>query len=254
MAEVITIFGKPGGDSLIGEDTVELLERIEKAFGIRFAETDGFPDTVGKLCGLVKSHLPGNRTSKCTSSVTFYALRRAISKAIVCSRASITPSTKLATLLATGGNRQVQWEKIEKQLALRMPRLVFSGGVEACFTVVHYAAAMTVVFYFLPKLRLAVGARIWMIFLTGLGALISWAMARATLQPLATQLPLRCETVGELVKSIVSKNYGSVAARAGGWNDVEVWDALRRLIADETLIGAEEITPETSFPDGLNIF
>jgi len=60
--------------------------------------------------------------------------------------------------------------------------------------------------------------------------------------------------VGDLVRLIVAKNYGAIAKRAGGWNDHEVWNALRDLIADAISLDADKITPETSFPHGLNIF
>ena len=79
--EVITILGNSGRNSIIGEDTVDLLVLVEKTFDIRFTEDDVIPGTVGKLCEFVISHLPGERSSKCMSSVAFYALRRAIVQA-----------------------------------------------------------------------------------------------------------------------------------------------------------------------------
>ena len=76
--EVITIFGNSGRGPIIGEDTVDLLVLVEKTFDIQFTEDDVIPGTVGGLCEFVISRLPGDRSSKCMSSVTFYALRRAI--------------------------------------------------------------------------------------------------------------------------------------------------------------------------------
>jgi hypothetical protein len=67
-------------------------------------------------------------------------------------------------------------------------------------------------------------------------------------------MTINCESAGDLVRSIVAKNYGTIANRAGGWNDKEVWNALRDLIVDAISPGPDKITPETSFPDGLNIF
>jgi hypothetical protein len=55
------------------------------------------------------------------------------------------------------------------------------------------------------------------------------------------------------VKVIVSRNYGRLIERSGGWNEKELGNALRDLIADETLIEPDNITPETAFPDGLHI-
>jgi hypothetical protein len=67
--EVITIFGNSGRGPTIGEDTVDLLVLVEKTFDIQFTEDDLIPGTVGKLCDFVISRLPGERSSKCMSSV-----------------------------------------------------------------------------------------------------------------------------------------------------------------------------------------
>jgi len=98
------------------------------------------------------------------------------------------------------------------------------------------------------------GSWIGSVLLTGVGALILWAITRAKLQRLATQLPSKCGSVRDLVRFIVAKNYGAIAKRAGGWNDKEVWNALRDLITDAISLDPDKIKPETSFPDGLNIF
>ncbi len=253
--------GNSGRGPIIGEDTVDLLVPVEKTFGIQFTEDDVIPGTVGRLCEFVISRLPGDRSSRCVSSVTFYALRRAIIQATGSRRDAITPSAGLVSVLSNGGHRRKEWKTIEKCLALQMPELTFSNGVEACLSLAWFAVALAVVILFLPRqflspLGLPVHIGSWMgaILLTGIGALILWAITRAALQPLATQIPSECGSVSDLVRLIVVKNYGAIAKRAGGWNDKEVWNALRDLIADEISLDPDKITPETSFPDGLNIF
>jgi len=49
-------------------------------------------------------------------------------------------------------------------------------------------------------------------------------------------------------------NYGTLSEEAGGWNEKEVWKALRLFIADEISISPEKIAQDTPFPDGLNIW
>lgn len=260
-AEVITIFGNSGRGPVIGEATVDLLVQVEKTFDIRFTEDDVIPGTVGKLCEFVISRLPGERSSKCMSSVTFYALRRAIMQVTGCRREAITPSTRLDSVLSSGGQRRKEWKTIEKYLAFQIPGLTFSNVIEACLSILFFAAAMGVVIWFLPRqflspLGLPVHIEKWMgaIGSTGVLALILWGITRAILRPLATQFPDNCESAGDLVRLTVAKNYGRIAKRAGGWNDKEVWNVLRDLIADATSLDPGKITPETSFPDGLNIF
>jgi hypothetical protein len=236
-----------------GEDTAELLGSIEESFGIRFTEDDAFPKTVGDLCDLVRSHLPGPKTPKCMSSVTFYALRRAIMGELGCRRDSIAPSTRIDSILSTGAQRRREWKGIEKSLVLKMPLLAFSQGVEACISLAFFGIGAGVVLFVLPKLVPSTGDRIVAFCFTCFCAFILWAITRAKLQPLATQLPAGSATVGDLTKAIVANNYGKVATRAGGWNEKELWDALRDVIADAT-IERELITPETPFPEGLNIY
>jgi hypothetical protein len=45
-----------------------------------------------------------------------------------------------------------------------------------------------------------------------------------------------------------------LADEAGGWNEKEVWKALRQFIADEISVDPGKITRDTTFPEGLNIF
>jgi hypothetical protein len=121
--------------------------------------------------------------------------------------------------------RRKEWKTIEKYLALQMPGLTFSNGVEACLSLTGFVVAVAVVIFILPKLYgpnplgLYVGTGSWIgsVLLTGFGALILWAITRAKLQPLATRFPAHCESAGDLVKLIVAKNYGATAKRAGGW-------------------------------------
>jgi hypothetical protein len=237
-----------------GEDTAELLGSIEEIFGIRFTQDDAFPQTVGELCQSIKSHLTGARTPKCMSSVTFYALRRKITRELGCRRDSITPSTRLESILSAGAQRRIEWKQIETSLVLKMPSLTFSQSVETLLSLTFFGIGAVIVLFVLPKLIHSIGDRIVGFCLTCFVAFILWAITRAKLQPWATQLPSGTATVGELTKAILAKNYGKVAERSGGWNEKELWNALRDAIADAASIDRELITPETPFPDGLGIF
>jgi hypothetical protein len=252
--EFITIFGNSGDDP-IGDDSIALLESIETTFEIQFTpDDDPIPRTVGELCNLVISRFEGSRTSKCTSSLIFYALRRAIRKVTVC-KESISPSAKLAGLLSTkGGQRRKEWKGIEKSLALKLPELQFSNSIGFFLFLAHFAAVIAAMVFVLPSWRLDFGSWIGLILLIGFVALIFWLSTREKLQPLATGFPRNCETVGDLVKLILAKNYRTLKKRAGSWNEREAQSALRQFIADEVGIDPKTITPETSFPQGLNIF
>jgi acyl carrier protein len=251
MSDTITTVGTSD------EDTIQLLGLIEETFDFQFAEHDVIPENLGKLCELVISRLPGHRTSKCVASATFYALRRAMMQVTGCRRESITPSAALAGVFSRGGLRRKEWKTVEKYLALRMPRLTFSNGLETCFSLAWFAVAAAVVIWFLPRrflspwgLPVHIGSWMGAIVWTGSGAFLLWAITWAALRPLATQFPTNCDSVGDLVRLIVATNYGRMAKRVGGWNDQEVWITLRDLIADAISVEPDQITPETSFPVG----
>lgn len=249
---IITIFSNPGLGFNIGEVTAALLESIEDTFDIRFPEEGPFPATVGKLCELVISCQRANRTTKCVSSMTFYSLRRAMVHVLGARRESIVLATNLACLLSEGRRRRREWKALERRLALKLPRLAFSKSVEWGLFLAACGFVLAAVAQLWP--RLDFGEWLMSVLGIGFGTIIAWATTRAWIQPLATRLPPNCETVRDAVNLIVAGNYDSLARSAGGWNEVEVWNALRQFIADEISIEPAKITPETAFPDGLDIY
>jgi hypothetical protein len=157
-------------------------------------------------------------------------------------------------LLSTGAKRRREWKEIQKILALKMPLLAFSQGVETSLSLAFVGMATMIALLVLPKTfpSMRIENRIGSFCFTFFGSSLLWAITRVTLQPLATELPM--VTVGELTKAIVARNYGKVVLRAGGWNEKELWEALRDFIADEISIKRERITRETLFADGLGIY
>jgi len=140
------------------------------------------------------------------------------------------------------------------QIGLELPKLAFSSRMEACLAIAHITPAVALIVLIASKLRFDAGIWLLILFMIAAGTLIVWVGTRSKLQSVATNLPRRCDTVRGLVKSIVSRNFGILCAGIGGWNDREVWEALRQLIADETSTNLEKIMPDTPFPDGLGIF
>ena len=257
--DIITIFGGTGVDGapgdpgkLIGEDTADLLLAIQDAFQIEFPEEGPFPQTIGQLSNLVVSCLKGTKTSKCLTSVTFYRFRRALMDVTGVPRGSVTPTTRLGVLLARGPRRRRQWRDLEWRTGLRFPGLTHPASVIWGLLVIMLGGATRISVLeatgagWFSLLLLTAGS--W--FVAGIFALLVWGMTLS----LAWALPRRTRTVGDLVGIVLAKNYGSLAKEAGGWSETEVWRALRELIADEISLNKDEITKDTAFPDGLNIW
>jgi hypothetical protein len=74
------------------------------------------------------------------------------------------------------------------------------------------------------------------------------------MSPFARGLPLDCETIGDLTKVILARNYGVFAKQHCGSSEDDVLSALQQLIATETCRSVDEIPPYTLIPQGLNIY
>jgi len=56
------------------------------------------------------------------------------------------------------------------------------------------------------------------------------------------------------VKVALARNYAAVASQNGRSSETEILSVLRQLLAEEVGKDANTITPETRFPEGLNIY
>jgi hypothetical protein len=83
--------------------------------------------------------------------------------------------------------------------------------------------------------------------------LILLALRAAMLYP-ARAIPASIETVGDLAKAVIARNYKSFANAHGSSRERGVLPALRLLVAIQTCINIEKILPETRIPLDLNIY
>jgi len=255
MSHITTLFGgetPPGAEALIGEDTEDLLLAIQEGFQIQFGEQGPFPRTVGELCDRVAAKVKGAKSNKCLTLITFYKLRRALMSVVGVSRQRVTPSARLGSMLALGRRRRRQWRDLEWRTGLRFPTLTHPGSMTGGLLTVAVGSAVW----------LSIGgwttrslfASLFSVLASVLLALILWLVALAMTHQIVWALPRKCETVGDLTKLVLARNYGTLADEAGGWNEREIWMALRELIADEISFDKDKILRDTAFPEGLRIF
>ena len=79
------------------------------------------------------------------------------------------------------------------------------------------------------------------------------AFRAAMLYP-ARAIPANLQTVGDLAKAVIARNYKAFASAHGSSPERGVFPALRLLIAMQTCINIEKLLPETRIPSGLNIY
>lgn len=206
---------------------VDLIEEVEGAFGIEISDTEAEQcETVGHIYAVVSAHLPDwdAQSGKCSSSMTFYKIRRALDP----DRATaISPRTVLTRCDSPA--------KLFRMLAcntgLRLPEadqtwLGKTGGLLFTFGLIAVIVTLTVGHLAVSGLMLAFGA---------LGGALEW-IDRGKMPPGIT-------TVGDLVRRTAPLNVRRLRTEGGRPSDR--WSILVALAAELGTLAPDEISPET---------
>jgi acyl carrier protein len=228
-----------------GEDTCDLMHVIQDSFGMEFTSDELIAaETVWQLSEIISEKLRHPRSERCLTAIVFYRLRRAFSELFRSPRARIRPDTRLDELLPWT-ERLSRWRQLQGYLGLSLPRLMAPTWLLGLALVTSVAVAW------------AYAQRFTRFTMDGLVTGGVWFLAFFLLvhlvRPLARTLPRACKTVGELATVVVARNYAKLATEVGGSSPKELFSALRQLIAVELGKDVRKITPETRFPEGLNI-
>ena len=148
-------------------------------------------------------------------------------------RRSIAPSTAMEILLPRQG-RRAHWQALGQAMEAPLPRLALSRSLSRPFA--GLLAALLVfglgAFRTLPLLPAAVVA---------LACVLLAGMARQRLAMLAIEIPTGCATLGELVRTTVSRPASGLSA-CRNWDPPAVWETLRSLIGDQRGVPPEAVT------------
>jgi hypothetical protein len=87
-----------------------------------------------------------------------------------------------------------------------------------------------------------------------IGSLILDVCAMYACAPLARSLPRGCETLGDLAKAVLARNYAAFAKSNAGSSEEDVLSSLRLLVAAQIDIEVGKVLPETRIPSDLNIY
>jgi hypothetical protein len=236
---------------LFGEDSRALLHVVQESFGIELT-TDELvgAETVGMLCDCICGKLKQPLSERCLSAVVFYQLRQSFIILFETQRSMIDPDT-LLTELVPWTNRRGQWRKVQEHLGLVLPDLTWPVWL-ICLSLLISGSVDALVF---PR---------WMRSFTNVGfgadvlgllcVLLTWGLVLRLLSPLARTFPRSCRTFGDLVRFTLARNYATVASQDGRSSQVEVLLPLRYLVAVQVGKDVKDITPQTRFPEGLNIY
>lgn len=230
----------------IGEDTWELFEAIEQSFGV---DLGNYHDLAGisilELSQRIDDLAKYPVESSCLSSVAFNRLRHAFHSAAEIPRSPVRPSTQIHDLLPWR-TRHLQWASLQSELGLELPRLNLPSWLLLLCLILP--ASLLVYAGIFMGLRISGG-----IIAIGSIVLTLLALRAAMLYP-ARAIPANLQTVGDLAKAVIARNYKSFASAHGSSPERSVFPALRLLIAMQTCINIEKLFPETRIPSGLNIY
>ena len=206
-------------------DDIDLIEDVEAAFGFRLSDCDlSHCRTVGDLFELVKARLPtSGLAGNCAKAMTFYRLRRAIQPRIAI---TLRPGTSLSAL----SDLRVQelLRIIKEDCGLRPP-----GHFISCWGCVALVAIPA-----LPVAAMALGLGWW-------SAILAALLAISVFRKMPIRLPDTLLTFGDLVRSVSSRNIGTLAAQGARLSVPEAWDVFRDVLSDHTILPKETIAPET---------
>ena len=229
----------------MGLDGVELVLEAEESFGISLAD-DEMPKivTVGQFYDAIMRELPSSEKKFCLSAVTFHKLRQVLLTVTGRQREEVRPGTGLATLLPRR-QRKAGWRKMQQLSGLRFPRLRLPRWG------IHVAVICLVLF------AVAIGALAvgwpwhWLLILPGFVVflLACWAVDAF----FGTELPKHFQTVGELAKAVLAKNFAKLSGEVADYDRNEVWESVRILVADQLDVDLEKVTKESRFVADLGM-
>jgi hypothetical protein len=206
---------------------IDLIEEVEEAFGIKIADKEAEQcETVGDLYIAVCAHVPewDTQSGKCSSSMTFYKIRRALDPDRT---TGLTPRTVL-----TGSDRPAKlFGMLASKTGLRLPEadqtwLGKAGGLVFTFGLIAVIATLLMGHWAVSGLMLVIGA---------LGGVVGW-MDRG-------KLPPGISTVADLVRRTAPLN--TPGLRTEGGRPSDRWSILVALAAEHSSLTPDEISPET---------
>jgi hypothetical protein len=210
---------------LVGDlDDVELIEDVEEAFGVRFADHElERCHTVGDLFELVETRLPdGSSSGYCATAMCFYRLRRALRPLLAI---DLCPTTAIGEL---------------KGLSVRnLHRLIENGGLRPPPPYISLWGCLALLLVVaLPLAAVGLGGPWWIAAASALPAVALYRIV-------PIRLPESVETFGDLVRIVSSRSIGGLSQQGARLATSDAWSAFKDILSDHTLLSKEAITPET---------
>lgn len=226
----------------MGLEGLELIMELEERFDIELPERDlEGTYTVADLYRLVVSKLEHKEAWPCLTTILFLRMRKALMQLEGVERQRITPDTDTADLLPLQ-HRRATWNALGTALDLKLPALERPLWMHRALLVSTPAPIVLGILAIFVK-AFVVGAALLV------GGIACGVIASKATKRFAVHLPAGCETLGGLVKAILARNYGKLAAEAKRSNRDEVWEIVWTTVVEELMVPADRVQPSTLLAD-----
>lgn len=232
----------------MGLDSVELIMEIEKAFAIKIPDEEAEKlITVGDVHNWVWNHIEEKNSTKCTSQVLFYKLRKYISNKNGMPLHMINPDLSLNGVL-TWKDRKKEYAHFAESTGLRLPKLVLSNSWNTLLNVVGVISFFGGLIFALAKIMFF-NSGTWVMIVPLLGLLLM-ALLSMVLHP--KRIHIHPDSLKAFTKKTLTLNY-SFLTREHGTNRMDVEDMINQIIVDKIGVDLAEISPEKSLTDDLGV-
>ena len=213
-------------DNIDPEDFGDTLLKLEKSFGIKFADNSmRDAKTFGDICDVIESHINLADKDDCTTQQAFYKIRKAIGLTQNFDVSSIEPQTQLADIFPRSNRRQ---DVKHFQEALGFSVDILSMKTWLTVTIFMGFIASLIVFFFSWQYAVA-GLTFFVLF--------TWAASKFSKE-------LNVSTVRELTEKISREHYALARRHGGTMNKKEIVKTVQDVFIADHLIDREHLTRE----------
>lgn len=211
------------------EDIQDVLVKIERSFGFRFAENElAHVSTFGELCTVIENKMTGAPGHNCTTQQAFYRLRRGITAVTAIQRQHIFPDTDLRTVFPAGQRKRLV-RRLNRQMGINTGLL-------------HTPLWITCVILTTLLLSLPLFLVSWWLTVAG----IILAVVFSFTANLFAVPSLQPQTAGKLAEKIARENYVKIRGPLPA-NKAEITPLIKEFFREELGLDDAALTPAATF-------
>jgi hypothetical protein len=208
------------------EDFEDTLLKIEKSFGVTFAE-NSMKDakTFGDICDCIESQINFTTKDDCTTQQAFYKVRNAISLTQNIDKKSIELQTQFETVFPRQ-NRRRKVKEFQQELGISINLLSMKGWL--VLTIAVGFISSLIAFFFS-----------WKVAVCGLlfFYILNWTLSKFSKE-------IDIETIGQLAEKIAREHYSQARRQSKTVNRSEIVKTIQDFFIAEHFLEREHLTRE----------